>query len=56
MLVEKGEPNGIQLLVWTDDICVSFPDEVKQRVRALFASMLVRFPNGVQKVKNVKGP
>ena len=47
MLVENRKPTGIHLLVWTDDICVSYLDCDKQRVRALFAAMLARFPNGV---------
>ena len=47
MLVEQGRTDGIHLLVWTDDICVSFLDRDKQRVRALFSSMLGQFPNGI---------
>ena len=47
LLIERGRPEGIHLLVWTDDICVSFPNNDKQRVRTLFSSMLHQFPNGV---------
>ena len=45
LLIERGRPEGIHLLVWTDDICVSFPNNDKQRVRTLFSSMLHQ--NGV---------
>ena len=47
LLVEKGRQDAIHLLVWTDDICVSYPEGAKQRVKALFSAMLMRFPNGV---------
>ena len=47
LLVEKGRPEGIHLLVWTDDICVSFLGSDKPRVQALFSSMLQQFPNGI---------
>ena len=47
LLVEHGKPTGIHLLVWTDDICVSYLDCDKERVRTLFSAMLARFPNGV---------
>ena len=47
LLIEQGRPEGIHLLVWTDDICVSYLDSDKQRVRALFISMQKQFPNGI---------
>ena len=47
LLIERGNPNGIHLLIWTDDICVSYPPEHKHRVRQLFSTMLKQFPNGI---------
>jgi hypothetical protein len=45
--VENGRLEGIHLLVWADDICVSYLECDEQRVRTLFTSMLAQFPNGV---------
>ena len=47
LLIEKDRPDGIHLLVWTDDICVSFQVSDKERVQTLFSSMLQQFPNGI---------
>ena len=55
LLVESGRPRGIHLLLWTDDICVSYSVEDKPRVRALLSSMKKRYPNGVHEGEKRQG-
>ena len=47
LLSEKGNPGGIHLLLWTDDICVSYCSGDVTRVRTLLAAMRTRYPNGI---------
>ena len=44
---EQGNPDGIHLLLWTDDVCVSYVDKDKSRVQTLLAAMRGRYPNGI---------
>jgi hypothetical protein len=47
LFVEQDKPDGVHLLVWTDDACVSYRECNKVRVRAVLSAMQVRYPNGI---------
>ena len=47
VFIERDRPGGVHLLVWTDDICVSFVESDRPRVRTLFSALQQRYPNGI---------
>ena len=47
LLVEQDKPDGIHLLVWTDDICVSATAGDALRVRELLLALRTHYPNGI---------
>ena len=55
LLVERGNPKGIHLLVWTDDICVSYDGKDRPKVAALLAAMRQRYPNGIHETEQRDG-
>ena len=52
LLIESGNPGGIHLLVWTDDICVSYNVESGPRVRTLLSAMRRQSLMGSMKVES----
>ena len=47
LFTEREKPHGVHLLVWTDDICVSFVERDRPRVQALLSALQVHYPNGI---------
>ena len=47
MLIEHDKPDGIHLLVWTDDICVSASEGDALRVAQLLLALRAHYPNGI---------
>ena len=47
MLVEHDKPDGIHLLVWTDDICVSASEGDALRVAQLLLALRAHYPNSI---------
>ena len=47
LLVEHEKPDGIHLLVWTDDICVSASECDALRVQELLLALRAHYPNGI---------
>ena len=47
LLVEHDKPDGIHLLVWTDDICVSASEGDALRVAQLLLALRAHYPNGI---------
>ena len=49
LLIEQGKPEGIHLLIWTDDLCVSYCDNDILRVQDL------HYPNGIHEAEKKGG-